>query len=265
MKHTITLTLLAFALCIPLLAADLPPTRGEVINIVQWDGGELPKVYERSSQMPFTRSDLARLAQSDFAPELIAQMVIERRFVGDASAEGLIALRNDGLSPEVIRAVSMHALPPNQALNFTFLLNFEGASWAARKRYLYIIVPDGDTERVFTADLGTVLSGAWRQDIVEDRTDPLLARQIRRIAFSGSVPMKTYGQKAIHIFTSARPDIYRHSDIPQADLPGVKTAVIDYPVSSLRQDIRLTVRFKQDLMLPDKWQMTAAHIETEWE
>ena len=37
---------------------DLPPTRGAVINLVEWDGGELPAVYERTEQPPFTRDDL---------------------------------------------------------------------------------------------------------------------------------------------------------------------------------------------------------------
>ena len=41
---------------------------GIVVNLVEWDGGELPAVYERTDQLPFTREDLWQLVQSDFNP-----------------------------------------------------------------------------------------------------------------------------------------------------------------------------------------------------
>ena len=104
----------------------LPPTRGIVVNLVEWDGGELPAVYERTDQLPFTREDLLQLVQSDFKPDQIAQMVSERRYAGDASAEGLIALKQAGLDPLVIQAISKHALAPNQSLNLTIYLTFDG-------------------------------------------------------------------------------------------------------------------------------------------
>ena len=37
--------------------ADLP-TPGPVVNIVEWDGNELPAVYERSDQLPIGPTDL---------------------------------------------------------------------------------------------------------------------------------------------------------------------------------------------------------------
>lgn len=258
----ITLSLLLYGT--PAISADLPPTRGEVINIVQWDGGALPPIYERSNQLPFTREDLKQLAQNDFPAGQIAQMVAERRFVGDASADGLIALRNDGLPHEVIQAVSKHALPPNRALNLSVELTFEGETWAARKRYLYVIIPDGTINRIFTADLNDVLSGHWKNDVITDQTDPMLARKIRHITFVGSVPLKTHGQKTVHMFTSTRPGIQHVTDIPKPDLDGVKTYTIDYPASSLLQDCRIQVRYKQDVMLPEKWQMIDANLECEW-
>lgn len=243
----------------------LPPTRGQVINIVEWDGGELPQVYERSEQLPFTQTDVTRLVASGFDAPQIAQMIAERRYVGDASANGLIALKNNGVSPEIIQAVSKHALPPNRALNLTIHLNFEGASRSARKQYLYIIVPDGTIDRVFTADLNTILSGHWRHDVLIDNTDPLITRKTRRITFSGTLPLKTYGQKEIRVFTSTNPNIHRLEDIPQADHANMKTYTITYPASSLRQDCRLTIRHKQDAVLPNKWHWVDSHLECEWE
>ena len=243
--------------------ADVP-TRGPVINIVDWDGGDLPPVYERSDQLPLTREDIVNLSQNDFAPSEIARMIQERRYVGDASAEGLIDLKKAGVDAQVIQAVSRHALPPNRALYLTVQIEFEGTSGEARKRYLYVIIPDGDHERIFTADLGAVLAGQWRQDVMVDGTDPLLPKRIRRITFTGEIPLKTYGQRKIQVFTSARPDIYTLAEIPETDRPQIRDYTIDYPVSSLRQDCQLHIRYRQDALVPYKWQMIGSHLRCEW-
>ena len=255
--------LLLFGLCATARSADLP-TGGAIVNIVEWDGGELPPVYARSDQLPFAREDILELIQNDFTPEQIARMVRERRYVGDVSAGALVDLKKSGVAPPVIQAVSRHALPPNRALHLSVRLEFEGTSREARRRYFYIIIPDGEIERIFTADLGGVLSGRWRRDVRVDQTDPLLPRQVRRITFSGEVPLKTYGQKTIRVFTSTRPGIAASADIPEADRPEVREYRIDYPVSSLQQDCQLQVRYRQDALLPYKWQMVGAYLQCEW-
>ena len=241
------------------------PTRGVVVNIVEWDGGELPPVYERSDQLPLTRNDIVKLTQNGFDPEDIARMVTERRFVGDAAADALIDLKRAGVDPEVIQAVSRHALPPNRALSLTVVLEFVGTSCEARDRYLYIIFPDGGRERVFTADLGSVLSGQWRRDTFVDHTDPLVPKQLRRVTFTGHVPLRTYGTKIIQVFTSSRPGIHTSADIPSKDLEQVRQHTIDYPPSSCRQECVLRVRYHQDRLLPYKWRMVASHLECEWD
>jgi hypothetical protein len=243
----------------------LPPTRGQVINIVEWDGGELPQVYERSDQMPFTQIDVTHLVASGFDTEQITRMIAERRYAGDASANGLIAMKNEGVDPQIIQAVSKHALPPNRALNLTFNLEFEGKAGSARKRYLYVMVPDGTIDRVFTADISGVLAGHWQNETLIDNTDPLLTRQIRRITFSGKLPLKSYGPKEVRIFASSHPGIHRLQDIPQPDLLAVHVFPIHYPARSLLQDCRVTIRHKQDALLADKWHLMDAYLECEWE
>ena len=244
-------------------AADVP-TRGEVINIVAWDGRDLPPVYERSSQPPLTTEDVINLSRNDFDARAIGRMVRERRFAGDASAGGLIELKKAGVSPKLIREISFHALPPNRAVNLTVLLEFDGRSREARKRYLYVIVPDGAAERIFTADLGAVLAGNWRRDERVDLTDPLLPRQVRRITFADRVPLKEHGSKSMRVFTSTRPDIFLSDDIPDADRAAIHEFTFNYPVSSLLQDCRLQVRYRQDGPLPYVWGMTGAHLQCEW-
>ncbi len=244
-------------------AADIP-TRGAVINIVTWDGKNLPPIYERSDQLPLDLEDVINLSRNDFDDEAISRMVRERRFAGNASADALIELKKAGVSQKVIQAISLHALPPNRALTLTIQLEFAGQSGEARRRYLYVIIPDGPTERIFTADLGAVLAGRWRRDERVDLTDPLLPKQVRRITFADRVPLKTYGSKTIQVLTSTRPDIFQSTDIPDADRAGIREFVFDYPVSSLLQDCRLQVRYRQDVLLPYKWHMAGAHFQCEW-
>ncbi len=244
-------------------AADIP-TRGAVVNIVTWDGRNLPPVYERSDQLPLTLEDVVNLSRNDFDDEAIRRMVQERRFAGDASAGALIDLKKAGVSQKVIQAISLHALPPNRSLTLSIQLEFSGQSREARRRYLYVIIPDGPTERVFTADLGAVLAGNWRRDERVDLTDPLLPKQVRRITFSDRVPLKTYGAKTMQVLTSTKPDIFQSSDIPEADRAGIREISFDYPVSSTMQDCRLQVRYRQDVLLPYKWHMAGAHFQCEW-
>lgn len=244
-------------------AADVP-TRGAVVNIVTWDGKNLPPIYERSDQLPLTLEDVVNLSRNDFDDEAIRRMVQERRFAGDASAGSLIELKKAGVSQKVIQAISLHALPPNRALTLSIQLEFAGLSREARRRYLYVIIPDGPVERIFTADLGAVLAGSWRRDERVDLTDPLLPRQVRRITFADRVPLKTYGVKTMQVFTSTKPDIFQSSDIPAADRAGIREFSFDYPVSSTLQDCRLQVRYRQDVLLPYRWHMAGAHFQCEW-
>ena len=61
LSHRSLLLIVLFSLLVSTANAtksDLPPTRGIVVNLVEWDGGELPAVYERTDQLPFTREDL---------------------------------------------------------------------------------------------------------------------------------------------------------------------------------------------------------------
>lgn len=267
LSHQSLLLLIVLSLLVSTASAaksDLPPTRGIVVNLVEWDGGELPAVYERTDQLPFTREDLLQLVQSDFKPDQIAQMISERRYAGDASAEGLIALKQAGLAPVVIQAISKHALAPNQSLSLTIYLTFDGHSQTARHRFLYVIIPDGEIQRVFTADLNTVLAGQWKRDTLIDATDPLIPRKIRRVTFSGTIPLKTHGSKTVRIFTSSRPGIHQIDEIPAIDLSRVQTYQMDYPVSSPIQDCRAYIRYKQDVVLPDKWHMIDTRMECEW-
>jgi hypothetical protein len=235
------------------------------VNIVEWDGGELPPVYERSDQLPLTREDIIDLSSSDFASDQIARMVVERRFVGDATAEGLIELKRAGVAVDVIEAVSRHALPPNRSLDLTVELYFEGTSTEARRRYLYVIIPDDPLQRVFTADLGAILAGKWQHDVRVDETDPLLPKRIRKVVFSGRVPLKDPGRKRVFVLTSTVPDIHGLDDIQEADRAGMEEHWIDYPSSSLRQDCQLRVRYRQDAVLPHKWRMVGTHLQCEWD
>ena len=164
---------------------------GYIFNIVEWNGGELPRMYERSDQLPMTLEDLRKLSASGFSPQAIIKMLEERRCACDASVDAMIELKRAGVSEEVIQAVSLHALPPNRSLALTIAMNFEGlggdatVSTQSRKGYLYLIIPDGGRERVFMGEMQAILGG------VGTRTPswtPPIPFSPRRCAASSSRP-----------------------------------------------------------------------------
>ena len=244
---------------------------GFVFNIIDWDGGELPKRYERSDQLPLSLADVRKLSASKFSPFAIIKMLEERRCACDASADALVALKKDGISEQVIQAVSLHALPPNRSFGLTISLDFEGlggtgtVSTKARKGYLYLIVPDDDKERVFIGNLQAILARRWQRDELIDNTDLLLPKKVRRVTFASEVPLKTYGPKKALVFTSTKPDIYTSADIPEADRDGVQEFEFEYPTASVESQCSLQVLYRQDAMLANRWHLERTHFQCEWD
>ena len=65
-----------------------PLEEGAIINIVDWDGGQLPKrYYERSDQLPMSLDDVRKLSANKFSTVAIIKMLEERRCVCDASVD----------------------------------------------------------------------------------------------------------------------------------------------------------------------------------
>ena len=271
--------LLVLAMALPALAQRSAPASGravdtlasgDIFNIIDWDGGELPRRYERSDQLPISLDDVRKLSANKFSNAAIIKMLEERRCICDASIDALVELKGAGVSEEVIQAVSLHSLPPNRSFGLAISLDFKGLgnqaiSTQARKGYLYLIVPDGDKERVFIGHLQAILAGQWQRDGLVDRTDLLLPTKVRRVTFAAEVPLKTYGPKKALVFTSTKPDIYTSADIPERDLAGVREFEFDYPASSLERICSLQVLYKQDAMLADRWHLQRTHFQCEWD
>lgn len=243
---------------------------GYVFNIVDWEGGTLPPLYERSAQLPLSLEDVRELSAAKFADSLIVRMIQERRCACDASVGQLVSLKKEGVAESVIQALSLHALPPNRSLDLVIHMDFEGLgdqalSTQARKGYLYLIIPDGDRDRVFFGNLGDVLGRASQRGVAMDNTDILLAKQVRRVTFAARVPLKEHGPKQALVFTSTRPDIYTVADIPEADRQAAQAFAFDYPTSSLERRCSLQVLHRQDAMLANRWHLERSHFECEWE
>lgn len=244
---------------------------GLIHNIVEWDGGTLPAVYERSDQLPMTLDDVRKLSESKFSETSITNMLEQRRCACDASVDALVSLKEAGVSEAVIEAVSLHALRPNRFIDLTISLDFEGKggmaeiSTQARKGYLYLIIPDGERERVFVGNLQSILGRQWQRDTLIDNTDLLLRKKVRRILFASRVPLKVHGEKQALVFTSTKPDIYTSADIPKADREAAMEFAFNYPSSSLQQSCSLQALHRQDAMLADRWHLVRTHFECEWE
>ena len=244
---------------------------GLVFNIVDWDGGKLPKVYERSAQLPLSLKDVSKLAAGKFGDEAIIRMLQERRCACDASVDALLELKKAGVSQAVVQAVSLHSLPPNRSLDLVISLDFEGlggesaVSTRARLRYLYLIIPDGDRERVFVGNLQTILARRWKRDSMVDNTDLLLPKKVRRVTFAARVPLKSAGARSALVFASTKPGIYTAADIPAGDRKGALEFAFDYPPSSPERLCTLQVLYRQDALLPDQWHLERSHFDCEWE
>jgi hypothetical protein len=243
---------------------------GAVFNIVDWDGGPLPPLYERSAQLPLSLDDTIHLSQAEFSDEAIIKMLEERRCACDASVPSLIRLKQSGVSETVIQAISLHALAPNRHLDLVIHMDFEGLGGAgavstqARKSYLYLIIPDGDRDRVFFGNLHGALGRTAARTLV-DNTDLLLPKPVRRASFVARVPLKVHGSKRALVFLSTRPDIYTVADIPEADRKAAQEFIFDYPASSLQSRCSLQVLHRQDVMLANRWNLERSHFECEWE
>ena len=248
-----------------------PLARGQIVNIIDWDGGTLPKRYERSQQLPMALEDVKKLSASQFSEEAIIKMLEERRCACDASIDALIDLKEAGVSEAVLQALSLHALPPNRSVELTIHLDFEGLggnkplSTQARQGYLYLIVPDGQRERVFVGNLQQILAGRWQRDGQVDNSDLLLPKQVRRVTFAADVPLKTYGTKKALVFTSTRPNIYGSADLTARERERASEYAFTYPPSSLQSSCALQALYRQDQMLSDKWHLKRTNFQCEWD
>lgn len=244
-----------------------PPTGGaqSTINIVQWDANSLPKVYERSSQLPLTDEEVAKLSQAGFAPDELVTMVEQRRCACDASADGLIKLRRAGVDKRVLSAISLHALPPNRALQLVVTLDFTGESRTARDAFLYLFVDDGPLTRVLTANVDDLLKRSNAHETMVDRSDLLIERSVRRIVLPGEIALKRYGPHRVMVVSSARPTLTHPSQLTEQERANARTYTFDYPRSSLQSVCRLDAGYKRDAELTHRWRFVGSRFECEWD
>jgi len=240
----------------------------KAINIIEWDGRDLPEIYQRSQQLPLNLGDLRSLSSKEFKDTTIIKMLEQRRCACDASVKSLIELKEEGVSEEVLAAVSLHSLPPNENLNLSIDIDFFGNGgrdtfWGSHKEnYFYLIIPDGKRERVFVGNIAEILNGEWHVDTFIESKNPLLSRKIRRVSFVKEIPLKTYGNRKALVFTSMRPDIYSSKDLSVEK--NIESFSIDYPVSSSLASCNLKVRYRQDAVLFDRWHWKGAYFDCEW-
>lgn len=248
----------------PQAALPFPGGTVQTINIVQWDSNQLPKIYQRSEQLPLTDQDLTNLAKEGFDGPMIVKMIEERRCACDASAEGMIRLKKSGVPKEVIQAVSLHGLKPNRTLKILVTLDFTGDSRESRQNFLYFFVDDGEVTRVFTANLNELLARRNASDEMVDKSDLLITRKVRRLQFVGEVPLKSYGKHNVLVAASANPTLIHPSQLNPRELKTAQQYTFDYPRTSLQSICRLTAGYKRDDVLTYQWRYMGSRFECEW-
>jgi hypothetical protein len=246
------------------ISLPFPSGNVQTYNIIQWDPNQLPRVYERSDQLPLTDEELTKLTQAGFEPAELVKMIEERRCACDASADGLIRMKKAGVDKSVLAAVSRHGLPPNRELDLLVTLDFTGESRTAREGFLYFFVDDGDITRVFSANIPELLQRRNRHETMVDRSDILVARTVRRVQLAGKVPLRTYGPHKVLVAASASPTLTHPSQLNAQELSRSQTYTFDYPRASLQSLCRLTAGYRRDAVLAFKWNFGGSRFECEW-
>lgn len=244
--------------------SPFPPGQAQTVNIVSWNGNDLPKVYQRSEQLPLSDDDLIKLAKEGFDSAEIVKMIEQRRCACDASADGLIKLKKGGVSKDVLAAVSLHGLKPNRALTLQLTLDFTGEGREARNAFLYVFIDDGDLTRVFSANLNDFLSRRNANETMTDRSDLLITKRVRRIQLAGEVPLKTSGKHTVLVVTSPNPALTHPSQLNENEKKTAQTYTLDYPRASLQSLCRLTAGYKRDAVLAYQWRYMGSRFECEW-
>ncbi|NTX12610.1 hypothetical protein HUA76_17585 [Myxococcus sp. CA056] len=248
----------------PQVSLPFPTGTTQTYNIIQWDPNQLPRIYERSDQLPLTDEELTKLSQAGFEPAQLVKMIEERRCACDASADGLIKLKKAGVDKNVLAAVSRHGIAPNRELELLVTMDFTGESRVAREAFLYFFVDDGDLTRVFSANITDLLQRRNRHETTVDRSDILVARTVRRVQLSGRVPLKTYGKHNVLVVASASPTLTHPSQLTPQERAKSQSYTFDYPRASLMSLCRLTAGYRRDAVLNYKWNFEGSRFECEW-
>lgn len=241
-----------------------PTGRSETVNLVTWNSNDLPKVIQRSDQLPLNDEEIVKLAKAGFDAAEVVKMIQERRCACDASADGLIRLKTAGVPKEVISAVSLHGLKPNRALTLLVTLDFTGEGREARNAFLYFFIDDGELTRVMSANLNDFLSRTNRNDVMTDRSDLLITKKVRRIQLAGELPLKSYGKHSVLVVTSANPALTHPSQLNELEKKTSQTYSLEYPRASLMSLCRLNAGYKRDAILAHQWRYMGSRFECEW-
>lgn len=240
------------------------PGQTQTVNVINWDSNSLPRIFQRSDQLPLTDEDITKLSKAGFATADLVKMIEQRRCTCDASADGLIRLKKQGVAKEVISAVSLHGLKPNRLLNLEIRLDFTGDGREARENFLYLFVDDGNITRVLTANIGDLLGRSNAHESLIDKSDILIARQVRRVVLPGDLPLKTYGRHNVLVVASARPTLTHPSQLTEDEKTRVQSYFFDYPRSSLQSVCRMTAGYKRDAVLTYRWHFVGSRFECEF-
>lgn len=253
-----------------------PPARGGVsvtpfptgnvqtINILEWDTNQLPRIFQRSDQLPLTNEEIARLSEAGFEPAQLVKMLEERRCACDASADGLIALKKAGVHKDVLAAVSLHSLAPNRALNLDITLDFTGQSREAREAFLYFFIDDKNLTRVMAVNLADLLARSNQYEEQVDLSDLVRPRTARRIRLPGQLPLTSYGKHNLLVVASRKPNLTHPSQLTAQERKTAQTYTFDYPRSSLQNICRLNAAYQRDAVLAYRWRYLGSRLECEW-
>ena len=219
-----------------------------------------PRLFLRTGQPPLDEAGVKALLASGMDPEVVMQLLEERRCACDVSPQALARWREGGVPDEVIAAASLHALPPNRRLALSVVADTTSRTGRSPARgWLHLFVRDGPRWRALHVPLGEGPEEAWtdaRSVLRRRRT-----REVSRAALELSAP----GRHEAWVAWSEQPWAERPEELPGFERVRARHFTLDIPAATSRRACRVRVGLRTDDFRPGRARLEEATWDCEWE
>lgn len=245
---------------------------GTPVEIMKFSSSD-PAAWEdardrRSEARPLTLEEIRSLSRAGVKEKALVRMIRSRRVLAAARGEALAALKAQGVSDNVIEAISTHALAENRRIDVLISLDVVRPVPTEMAPTLYVALvheESGRQEELLKGALGEVLNHRWKAEEIIDRSDPLLPSSVRRIRLTVPFRATRHGKMAFKVLVTRRPGLTDLTRLPAEESARVASVVFDYPAVSLDNRCELDIELGQDPLLPGELALREPVLRTYWE
>lgn len=245
---------------------------GTPVEIMKFSSSD-PAAWEdardrRSAARPLSLAEIRSLAKSGVKEKALVRMIRSRRAMTAARGDDLAALKAQGVSDNVIEAISTHALAENRRIDVLLTLDVVRPLSTEKAPVLYVALvheESGRQEELLKGALGEVLNHRWKVDEIVDNSDPLLPSSVRRIRLAVPFRATRHGKMAFKILVTRRPGLTDLTRLSAEETGRLVTVPFDYPAVSLDNRCELDLELTQDPLLPGELTLRSPTLRTYWE